>query len=227
MVARRTKSNSTEEEWKKHRKERRERGHALLDDTEELVDLMPEESKSRRASKRQVPKGGIRGRENDPRTKIKISLGKRWSEIFIQIERGLLTWEEFVEGLDPDELVRGQLRDKRGNFQGRPPKVVPREFHLACQRELRRRFNEKMQGRLLAATDQYIRLSKKTKDEKLKEQMLRYIMERVMGPVPKTVELSSAPKHEGFLAAVIRGDGVRDYSGRYDRRTTEDDDDDE
>ena len=111
--------------------------------------------------------------------------------------------------------------DHRGMFKGRPPAMVPREFHVQCQRELRRRFNEKMQTRLLAATDEYIEMSRHVDDPKLREQMLRYVMERTVGPIPKTVEISTTPKHEGFLAAVIRSDGVVDRSNRYDRRTVE------
>jgi hypothetical protein len=145
----------------------------------------------------------------------------------MDVRSGKYTWEEFCEDLDGEELARAQLKDRKGGWQGRPPAMVPREFHLQCQRELRRRFDEKMQSRLLSATDEYIRLSKDVEDPALREKMLRYVMERVMGPIPKTVELSAAPKHEQFLANVFRSGGAVDYSGRYDRRTEEVDDEGE
>jgi hypothetical protein len=197
----------------------------------EVLKLMPADAAERRKAKqRRVPppaRAPMRERSpqsrvelgDDSRGKMRITLGKRWTQVVQEIRKGEYTWQEFCDGLDPEELARAQLKDSKGGWMGRPPAFVPREFHLQCQRELRRRFDEKMQLRLLKATDEYIRMSRKVEDAALREKMLRYIMERVMGPIPRTIEVSTAPKHEGFLAAVIRSEGAMDYSKRYDRRT--------
>lgn len=202
----------------------------------EVVELMPADATERRRPRRRVPDSGaqpirkrspktqVEGEDNRPR--VWVQLGKRWGQIVSEVKSGKYSWQEFCEGLDPEELARAQLKDRNGTFIGRPPTLVPREFHLQCQRELRRRFEEKMQTRVLEATDEYIKMSRNTKDPKLQEQMLRYIMERVMGPIPKTVEVSTAPKHEGFLAGVIRSGGVVDRRDRYDKRAADIEDED-
>ncbi len=51
-----------------------------------------------------------------------------------------------VEDLDDDEIFRGQLRDRRGGFTGKPPELIPREMYLAMTRELRVRLNRKMEA---------------------------------------------------------------------------------
>lgn len=219
-------------------KARRAKKDAVNEGVAEVIDLMPADRREGKPRRKHVPlpgkmsewKRGVNttvepGEDNRPN--VRITLGKRWSQIVMDVRGGKYTWEEFCEDLDAEELARAQLKDRKGGWQGRPPAMVPREFHLQCQRELRRRFDEKMQSRLLAATDEYIDLSRNVDDAGLREKMLRYVMERVMGPIPKTVELSAAPKHEQFLASVFRAGGSSDYSGRYDRRTKEVDDEGE
>ena len=145
-----------------------------------------------RASK---PRGGINGskRETEPDTRpnLRMRLGKRWSQIITEVAEGQYTWDEFTEELDPEELARGQLKDRHGGFTGRPPTLVPRAFQQACVKEIQRRFNEKVQGRLLSATDELIELSKSGfLDGKDRAKVLIYLLERVMGPVPKHVVIA-------------------------------------
>lgn len=196
---------------------------------DEVLNLMPADRQLKRGRRRLVPEPGKmpernRGNQStvppgeDNRPKLRITLGKRWSQIVQDVKDGEYTWEELAADLDPEELAKGQLKDRDGGWKGRPPAFVPREFHLQCQRELLRRFNDEMKGRFLDATTEYLNLSKIV-EPKLREQMLRYIMERVAGPIPKTVEVSGAPKHEGFLAAVVRPGGSVGRASRYDRRT--------
>ena len=40
-----------------------------------------------------------------------------------------------VEDLDHEEQIRGQIRNRNGEFGGRPPTVIPRSFHQAVVRE--------------------------------------------------------------------------------------------
>lgn len=155
------------------------------------------------------------------------TLGGTWSEIVDRIRDGEYTWDQFVQALTPEELARGQLMDKNGGFGGRPPEFVPRAFFLQCQREIHRRFNEKMQERLLSATDELIELSREgVMDPKDRAKTLIYLMERVVGPVPKEVIVSTEKPYEGLFAKIASGarpaqEGERSrYANR--RRDTED-----
>lgn len=179
----------------------------------EVVNLMPEDTRKRRRDIGAVPRAGRRrnqldenGKRLDPRERRHVHLGRRWTQIYTEVESGEYTWDEFVEGLDAEELVRGQLKDYRGGFSGRPPSLVPRAFHLACQRELKRRFDEKVQDRLLDATDELIQLSKMNGGLQPKDRakVLMYLMERVMGPIPKQVNVTTDAGIEGFFAGVLR-----------------------
>jgi hypothetical protein len=94
--------------------------------------------------------------------------------------------------------------DDQGGFRGRPPEFVPRQFLLTCQREIYRRFNEKMQERLLGATDELIDLSRSGHMEpKDRAKVLTYLIERVMGPVPKEVVVTTEKPYEGLLANIV------------------------
>jgi hypothetical protein len=184
----------------------------------DIVPLMPADRQAKPKAPRLVPskKAGTVTRKGQGKN---LTISDRWATIMKSVRDGEYTWEEFCDGLDADELARGQLKDSRGAFSGRPPRVIPREFHLACQRELMRRFNEHMQEALLDATKKYIQLASDVGDPAVQERMLRYIIERVVGPVPKEVKLSAAPEHEGFLAGVIRKGGTVGRSNRYTKRT--------
>jgi hypothetical protein len=135
---------------------------------------------------------------------IRVRPGKRWSEILIAIKAGDYTWAQFVEGLDEEELARGQLRADDGSFKGRPPSMVPREFHLACQREMKRRFDELFQSDVIKIAKAYLAMaqSKDLKPE-TKAKMLQYAMERVFGPVPKELRVSQEAPWEQMVINVM------------------------
>ena len=171
------------------------------------------------------PKGGTARAVEDPnepdrRNRIHFRLGKRWSQIITEVKDGQYTWAEFAESLTPEELARGQLADKDGRFRGRPPAIVPRSFHDACMKELHRRFSEKMQGRLLGAVDELIELSKAGRMEaKDQAKILIYIIERVMGPVPKTVEVRQEQPWQMTVQGLLRPavDGSAQAASTKDR----------
>jgi hypothetical protein len=144
------------------------------------------------------------GEDKRPRD-VRIRLGKRWAEIVRDIKAGELTWRDFVEGLDEEELARGQLKNIDGTFVGRPPALVPREFHLACQREMKRRFEELFQQDVLAVAKQYLAMAQsKTLKEETKAKMLQYAMERVFGGIPKDVRVSQEQPWEQMVVNVMR-----------------------
>lgn len=145
-----------------------------------------------------VPRGGVENRlreeQPDSRPNGKYRLGKRWTQIIQEVADGQYTWDEFVEELSPEELARGQLKDRNDRFQGRPPALVPRHFQQACLKEIHRRFNEKIQERLLDAVDEMINLSRAGggMESKDRAKLLIYLTERVMGPIPKQVVIQGA-----------------------------------
>lgn len=149
-------------------------------------------------------KAATLGEDNRPRPKS-VRLGKRWSEVYWAIKAGEYTWAQFVEGLDEEELARGQLRDDEGGFRGRPPTLVPREFHLACQREMKRRFELLFQQDVLNVAREYLRLAQSTTlGEQTKAKMLQYAMERVFGGIPKDVTIRQEQPWESMVVNVMR-----------------------
>lgn len=168
-------------------------------------------AESPRVSTGMKPPGGANttqtGKE-DPRVNRKVRLGKRWSEIYYSVKRGDYTWAEFCDGLDEEELARGQLRAHDGTFTGRPPSFVPREFLLACQREQKRRFEEIFGSEVLTMATMYIQLCKDASiPAEKRAKLLQYAMERVFGGIPKDVRVSSEQPYEQMLVNIVTEDG--------------------
>lgn len=169
------------------------------------------------------PPGGIndsQGYGTDTRSRTQyVQVGKRWSEIIENVRAGHYTWAEFVETLDPDELARGQLKDKNGKFQGRPPKMVPREFLLACQRELKAQFEFLFSKDVLKVTQQYLQMAQRgdIKDE-TRAKMLQYAMERVFGGIPKDLRISQEAPWESMVVNVMGDDTDREMPEHLRRR---------
>lgn len=181
-----------------------------------IADTVPETTGQR-------PRGGLNnsaGRGIDPRPHgEKVELGKRWTQIVRDIRAGEYTWADFTEGLDEEELASGRLRDKNGTFTGRPPSLVPREFHLACQRELRRRFEELFSKDVIEVAQMYLHMAKNgiIKDE-TKAKMLQYAMERVFGGIPKDIRVSQEAPWEQMIVNVMGDDSDKDIPEHLARR---------
>lgn len=175
------------------------------------------------------PPGGQRPLEDDPRKRRTVRLGKRWSQIVSDIKAGEYTWADFVDGLDEEELARGQLKAEDGTFKGRPPSLVPREFLLACQREQERRFKEIFSQDVLTVARKYVNIAQ---DENIpaKDRLkaMQYVMERIFGGIPKDVRVSQEQPWETMVVNVLRSpdDGgmpahLRERYERYAERTGE------
>lgn len=193
-----------------------------------VTEVPEEETPGPKRARVSVPRGGVMNslRETNPDTRIQKwqRLGKRWSQIISEVKAGQYTWDEFVEELSPEELARGQLKDKDGGFSGRPPALVPRAFQQACVKEIQRRFNEKVQDRLLGATEELIELSRSGfLDGKDRAKVLIYLIERVMGPVPKQVVIAGADEPwqdvmtKGFVRPGVTDDAPAPAPRRTDR----------
>lgn len=137
----------------------------------------------------------------DTRTPKTVQVGKRWGEIIMSVKAGEYTWAEFCDELDEEELARGQLKDKNGNFTGRPPVLVPREFHLACQRELKRRFQELFDKDVISVAKMYLAMAQnESVPVQTRAKMLQYAMERVFGGIPKDITIKQeAPWEQVFV----------------------------
>lgn len=151
------------------------------------------------------PQPGMRGKgENKRSGLVTVHLGERWSQIVREIKRGDYTWKQFAQGLTAEELARAQLRDSNGTFIGRPPTLVPREFHLECFRELKRRFDEEFQKGVLSIAEQYVALAK-NEDIPVRQRakMMQYAMERVFGSIPKEVLVKQDAPWESVVTTVV------------------------
>lgn len=97
-----------------------------------------------------------------------------------------------VEDLDFEELQRGQLRDKNGNFTGRKPAVLPRAWHERVAQELIRRgeseFRKNFDGALKAMVDLATNPKVASRERFLASQ---YVIERIMGKIPDKLETKS------------------------------------
>jgi hypothetical protein len=157
------------------------------------------------------PRGVVQppGKMHGPdRQTLRVTLGDRWSRIVRDVKAGEYTWQEFVEELDDEELARCQLRASDGSFTGRPPSFVPREFVLACQRELRRKFEVIFSSDVLEIARQYVKLAQ---DENLpadkRAKMMQYAMERIFGGIPKEFKVSAEAPWEAMLVNVVSEPG--------------------
>jgi hypothetical protein len=145
----------------------------------------------------------------------------------LAIKRGEYTWPEFVEGLDEEELARGRLRGEDGTFKGPPPKIVPREFHLACQREQQRRFEEIFGSEVLRIARLYVEMAQSPNlKEETRAKMMQYAIERIFGGIPKDVRINQAAPWEAMVLNVVGEEGqtglpehlARRYAGYAQRQ---------
>lgn len=180
------------------RKQRKEKDHV-----DNVTSLFTDDTKARPSTVQYA--GGASRHNGDRRPRDKrINMGKRWTEIYTDIQTGQLTWEDFVETLDAEELASGRLKDKHGGFTGRPPSFIPRQFLMACQRELYTRFSTRVQANLEKATDELIRLAFSTEMEaKDRVKALQYLIERVVGKVPDKLEISAADPWEQIVSDIV------------------------
>lgn len=145
--------------------------------------------------------------------------GNRWKQITRDVKAGEYTWAEFAEGLDEEELARGQLRAIDGTFTGAPPQLVPREFFLACQREQKRRFEELFSGEVLGITREYLRMSQDgTIKPETRAKMMQYAMERIFGPIPKDIRIAQSQPWEAMVVNVVAEEGQTDMPEHLKRR---------
>lgn len=118
----------------------------------------------------------------------KVRTARAWGRMIDMLEKTGMTMEEFVATLTPEELVRGKLRDKNGEFKGRPPAWVPAEFHRACIRELMARGKQMWQENYLEAITAMTEIATgKVKGVKPADRLkaAQFVVERMEGKTPE------------------------------------------
>lgn len=110
-----------------------------------------------------------------------------------------------VADLDNEELSKGQFRADDGTFRGRPPKLIPREFHDAIVRELLQRgeamVREAYTDAIKVFKDIAMDADAPTKD-RLKA--AQYLWERSAGKVPDRIEVKAQMEPwEGDVKGIV------------------------
>lgn len=113
-----------------------------------------------------------------------------------------LVGELTVADLDDEEIYRGQIRNVHGDFRGRPPKLVPREFATALQQEVARRFSAEIAALVPDAIKAIQTVLNKKHPQPGDGAVVNAafkVLERFAGKVPETMnlkaEITSWEKH--------------------------------
>ena len=129
---------------------------------------------------------------------------RSWGRMLDTMARTPMTMEQFVEGLSDEELVRGRLRDKNGNFTGAPPSWVPREFHRACVRELLRRGQELWREHYLDAIAAMTNIATDPRaDPKDRIKAATFVIERIEGKVPERLEITAEEPWQAVISEIV------------------------
>lgn len=116
-----------------------------------------------------------------------------------------LNGEISVEDLDTEELQKGRFRDKNGAFTGRPPMLIPREFHEAVVRELIERGNTTLRDNLEASLEVITKMAMNPKTP-ARERLAaaQYVVERTMGKIPeKQIVQAQVAKWESQMEDIM------------------------
>lgn len=168
----------------------------------EVVNLFGEEAAHQSTPGDTVPEPGRK--DGTPRVSRKYAMGDRWSRLTESVKNGEFTWDEFVSELSPTELARGQIKDKNGNFSGRPPSWVPRAFLNACMKELLKRGNTLYKENYVQAVDMMMKIgSDETVKPETRLKALQFAIERIEGKIPERVEVTVDDPWQTVLTGVV------------------------
>lgn len=141
-------------------------------------------------------------RKTRPRQKMRLS--PNMTEVMTDIREGRTTMREVVSAMDPEELVRGRFKATDGTFKGRPPALVPAEFHSECIRELLKRGTELYRDSFLKAIETFVQIAADPDvDAGQRLKAAQYIWERVEGKVPDRVEVAVAQPWETIIDGIV------------------------
>lgn len=97
-----------------------------------------------------------------------------------------LSGEINIEDLDMEELLKGQIRDKNGSFGGRPPKLIPRAFHVKVTQELLHRAESTWRENMNDAMQVFVEIMNNPR-VRAQDRLYaaQYIFERIAGKIPE------------------------------------------
>lgn len=129
-----------------------------------------------------------------------------------------------VAELDDEELARGELRGKDGNFH-KGPQMVPREMYAKMMNELFKRANEQMKTSLVDAVKVLTAIATDPDaDPKDAMKAAQWIVERVMGKTPESVIVKQDKPWQSLLINVT-ADNPQDYEAFVKEQAGSEDDD--
>jgi hypothetical protein len=110
-----------------------------------------------------------------------------------------------IEDLDDDELARGQLKDKNGQFRGRPPAVIPKEMVQAMRREWLGRAEAKLREALMGpGIGTLVELARDPSvDQAVRLRASQTIIDRMMGKVPDKIEFRAEDPVEALFRSLL------------------------
>jgi hypothetical protein len=105
-----------------------------------------------------------------------------------------------LSDLDEEELARGQLRNKNGQFSGGATLVVPKAMYAKMTTELFKRADDAMKENIVSAAETLtqIMLSEQA-DVKDRMKAAMWLIERVMGKTPETLIVGQTQPWEQLL----------------------------
>lgn len=168
------------------------------------------------------------GTRRGPVKGSKVQPGQKYLQIGVPDRyTGFITGELSVEDLDDEEVMRGQLRSRNGDFVGRKPNAIPREFMVAIQIEQQKRFQDGLNPLVLDAlnTLQYVMQPgyRAQPGDAAKVKAATYIIDRFAGKTPENVQLKAevSTRFENIANEILID---VDDSDDVDTTTKEDDD---
>lgn len=130
--------------------------------------------------------------------------------------QALLDGRITVQDLDNEEITRGQLRDKNGDFRGRKWDLIPAKLYKAMAQENIIRQEKRWQELYAPAINTLNEIRGNPRlpaDARMKSAI--YIVERAAGKVPEKQEMYiSVAKWEEDIEDLFTYDGVDDGKGK-------------
>lgn len=116
-------------------------------------------------------------------------------------------YQAFVDGdikmsdLDDEEILKGQIRNVNGSFGGKPPLVIPREFHVQMVKELIHRNDRRILPRLEEAQDVIRDIMLNPRAPAIARlAAATYTWERIAGKMPEKMQVDTVVrKFEGLI----------------------------
>lgn len=117
------------------------------------------------------------------------------------IKNGSVPWSE----LDDEELGKGKLRDKNGQWRGGTGSLLPRTMVPEITRRLKDRYDDRLREHLKNAQGVFLDIMNDTAaDPKDRLKAAQYMMERLIGKVPDKVEVVAEIKPwEGLIEGIL------------------------